>query len=196
MRVRTTTVLAPLTCLVLAGVLTTACTTDDARVERAESARREMARAAGALSATVLRPAAERAFARAGHPVQGVLTCANEPTAGRSSPEAGGQSAGTDGREEADREGDGAVEVHCTGTTRDGDPLVFEGRLRPEVLAERETGDDGLRGVFSGRVGGAEVFAMDCFQCAPALAGEDTGEGGPEPDGSGEAAGESGGGTG
>ncbi|OLT30657.1 hypothetical protein BJF83_08175 [Nocardiopsis sp. CNR-923] len=190
MRVRTTTVLAPLTCLALAGVLTTACTSDDARVERAQDARREMARAAGALSATVLRPAAERAFARSGHPVQGVLTCANEPSAGTSPAGAGERSAGTDDRTEAAEEDDGAVEVHCTGTTLAGDPLVFEGRLRPEVLAEREAGDDGLRGAFSGTVGGTEVFAMDCFQCAPALAGEDAEGGGARPHGSGETAGE------
>ncbi|MEV2276967.1 hypothetical protein AB0I72_15430 [Nocardiopsis sp. NPDC049922] len=196
MRVRTTTVLAPLACLLLASALTTACTTDDARVERAEAARREMARAAGALSATVLRPAAERAFARAGHPVQGVLTCANEPPSGSPSPGAGEQSAGAEGREEAEREGDGAVEVHCTGTTRDGDHLVFEGRLRTEVLADREAGDDGLHGVFSGRVGGAEVFTMDCFQCAPALAGETAEDGGAGSDGSEEAAGRTGDGTG
>ncbi|WP_017597713.1 hypothetical protein [Nocardiopsis lucentensis] len=174
MRVRATAVLTPLACLALAGVLTTACSTDDARVERARAAREEMARAAGALSVTALRPAAERAFARAGHPIDGVLACANEPPITPSGSEADQRSAEADERAEHGTD-ERTVRVHCTGTTRDGESVRFEGRLSPRTLAERETGDEGLRGAFNGSVGGAEVFAMDCFQCAPALAGDTAG---------------------
>ncbi|WP_116246908.1 hypothetical protein [Nocardiopsis sp. FIRDI 009] len=190
MGVRTTAVLTPLACMALAGVLTTACATDDARVERAEAAREEMARAAGALSVTALRPAAERAFARAGHPVEGILSCANGPAADPSdgaSPDGGAHGLSAEADERADRATDaGTVRVHCTGTTRDGRSVRFEGRLSPQLLAEREAGDEGLPGAFSGSVGGTEVFAMDCFQCAPAQvahapAGTDRG-----PDGAGE----------
>lgn len=121
----------------------------------ADPAAVELQRTAEALSVTVLRPGAERAFAREGHTLEGALECGTTPPADASpSQEA-----------EADR-GDTTV-VHCTGTTEAGDEVRFEGELSREALIARPAGDDGLPGTFVGTVDGDEVFRMDCLQCAP-----------------------------
>lgn len=154
MGVRSTAARAPLAAL-LAGAAwavvscSPAAETDPAAVE--------LRRTAEALSVTVLRPGAERAFAREGHPLDGSLECSTTPPAGASpSPEA----------EAAEREG--ATVVHCTGTTEAGAGARFEGELSREALIARPAGDDGLPGTFVGTVDGEEVFRMDCLQCAPA----------------------------
>ncbi|CAL9358105.1 hypothetical protein SUDANB121_00617 [Nocardiopsis dassonvillei] len=158
MGVRSTAARAPLAVL-LAGAAwavvscSSAAETDPAAVE--------LRRTAEALSVTVLRPGAERAFAREGHPLQGPLECSATPPSDAASPS----------REaEAAERGDATV-VHCTGTTEAGDTARFEGELSREALIARPAGDDGLPGTFVGTVGDEEVFRMDCLQCAPA-AGE------------------------
>lgn len=184
MGVRSTTLSISAT-LLLCGALTS-CTDPAPTEQEIDAERLELARAADALSASVLRPGVERAFARKGHPIDGTLTCAS-PTTARgpatsSSPSAeptpdeedtvtadGTEvGAGEEGREREEAEPvSGGLEVVCEGLDRDGAALRFEGRLSAEALAERPAGDDSLAGVFSGAVDGDEVFAMDCFQCAP-----------------------------
>ena len=177
MRIRSTAAV-PFAVLVLGGVLATSCSFG-ARDMEADTAQVELERAADALSATVLRPAAERAFAREGHPVPGGLTCGSRPQQEPSAPPSdsgtpgANRTAGTEGFEAPASPGSrgGRLEVHCSGETEDGAQAVFVGRLLRTAMAEREAGDDSLPGSFTGSVDGAEVFAMDCFQCSPA-AGE------------------------
>ena len=153
MGVRSTGTRAPLAVL-LAGAAwavvscSPAAETDPAAVE--------LRRTAEALSVTVLRPGAERAFAREGHPLEGALECGTTPPADASP------------SREADAEAGGTTVVHCTGTTEEGAPVRFEGELSREALIARPAGDDGLPGTFVGTVDGEEVFRMDCLQCAPA----------------------------
>ncbi|MFD3683993.1 hypothetical protein ACFWTE_04105 [Nocardiopsis sp. NPDC058631] len=177
MRVRSTTATAtvPFAVLVLGGVLATSCSFG-ARDMEADTAQVELERAADALSATVLRPAAERAFAREGHPVPGGLTCGSRPRQEPSAPPSdsgtpgANRTAGTEGFEApaSPEPRGGRLEVHCSGETEDGAQAVFVGRLLRTAMAEREAGDDSLPGSFTGSIDGAEVFAMDCFQCSPA----------------------------
>lgn len=207
MGVRSTTVLAPLSALLLACVLTTSCSPDGGGAQ-ADPERLELEAAAGALSASVLRPGAERAFARGGHTLEGGLECTNGPPAAPSA-EPGGSGAPADpspagdDTEEADGSGgapgadgaagvhlapgagrtsapeqDGALlAVHCTGVTGEGEEAVFEGRLDRADLAAREAGDDSLPGNFTGTVAGEQVFELDCFQCEAMAADDGTADG-------------------
>ena len=183
MRVRSTAVTVPFAVLVLGGVLATSCSTGARDVE-ADAAQVELERAADALSATVLRPGAERAFAREGHPVPGGLTCGSRPQGDPSAPSSDAdtpgvsRTAGTEGFEApaSPEPRGGQLEVHCTGETEDGAQAVFVGRLLRAAMAEREAGDDSLPGSFTGSVDGEEVFAMDCFQCSPAAKDADKAE--------------------
>ncbi|MEU3020473.1 hypothetical protein ABZ635_24120 [Nocardiopsis sp. NPDC007018] len=197
MGVRSTAATASLALLLCAPLAS--CTADEAPEQSADAALLELERAADALSVSILRPGAERAFARKGHPVAAPLECAAVPESAPSSAPsedlaegedavtAGGDeeaSPAPDGPESRGRERGGRLEVLCTGQSRDGAQVRFEGRLLREALAERAIGDDSLRGAFTGKVGEEEVFTMDCFQCSPANAptpgaGEDASA--PEP---------------
>ncbi|WP_431869572.1 hypothetical protein [Nocardiopsis eucommiae] len=178
MGVRSTTVTASLALLLCAPL--TSCTADEAPEQNADAALLELERAADALTVSVLRPGAERAFARKGHPVAAPLACAAVPEGGPGEdPAEDAVTAGGDQEEAGAREQEGAggeqtrggrLEVLCTGQSRDGEQVRFEGRLLREALAEREAGDDSLRGDFTGLVGEEEVFTMDCFQCSPSNA--------------------------
>lgn len=183
MRVRSTAATARFAALVLGGLLATSCS--GARDAEADAALVELGRAADALSATALRPGAERAFAREGHPVPGGLTCGGlpqgQPSASPALPGANRTAGAEDVGAPAAPRG-GRLEVRCTGRTEQGAEAVFEGRLLREALAERAPGDDSLPGSFTGAVDGARVFSMDCLQCAPAA--EDAEEAGePVPGG-------------
>lgn len=154
MGVRSTAVRAPLAVL-LAGAAWAVVSCSPAT--EADPVAVELRRTAEALAVTVLRPGAERAFAREGHPLAGGLECSATPPAGASpSPEAGAAERG------------GATVVHCTGETEEGVPVRFQGELSREALVARPAGDDGLPGTFVGTVDGEEVFRMDCLQCVPA----------------------------
>ncbi len=184
MGVRSTTVTASLALLLCAALAS--CTAEEAPEPDADAALLELEQAADALSVTVLRPGAERAFARKGHPVDGSLSCTTTPqeavegeedavTAGGAEEEAppaqetaGQGQGGQEPTGSTSQARGGQLEVLCTGHSRDGEEIRFEGRLLREALAGRETGDDSLRGDFTGLVAGDEVFAMDCFQCSPA----------------------------
>lgn len=186
MGVRSTTISISAT-LLLCGALTS-CTDTAPTEQEIDAEHLELARAADALSASVLRPGVERAFARKGHPIDGTLTCSSpavpsEPEASGSpssspSPETtrdgqdtvtahGAQDESEEGAEEGEEPVSGDLAVICEGLDRDGATLRFEGRLSSEALAERTPGDDSLPGSFAGTVDGDEVFTMDCFQCAP-----------------------------
>ncbi|MEU2973040.1 hypothetical protein [Nocardiopsis alba] len=180
MRVHSTTAAASLA-LLLCGALAS-CAPAGPTEQEIDAARLELTKAADALSVSVLRPGAERAFARKGHPVEGALVCStpsgspseetssapgpleepdstvsNEPlTAGESVLE--------------DEDGEERLRVVCTGRGREGEQLRFEGSLLVNALAERGEGDDSLRGDFLGVVDGEELFTMDCFQCSPEAA--------------------------
>ncbi|WP_304454935.1 hypothetical protein [Nocardiopsis sp. YSL2] len=195
MRVRSTTVLAPLSALLLACVLTTSCALDDGDQE-ADPERLELEAAAGALSVSVLRPGAERAFARGGHTLDGGLQCTNEAPA-EPSADPGGSAPADDGTEEADGSGGaadtgeasppdqdgGLLAVYCTGVTGEGEEAAFEGRLARADLAARGAGDDSLPGDFTGSVAGEQVFELDCFQCAPVAAADGNGAEGDQAEG-------------
>ncbi|PWV55182.1 hypothetical protein [Nocardiopsis sp. L17-MgMaSL7] len=182
MGVRSTTVTASLALLLCAPL--TSCTADEAPEQSPDAALLELERAADALSVSVLRPGAERAFARKGHPVAAPLDCTAVPEGGPSAEPsedlaedavtAGGaeEPSASPGAEGApgQRARGGRLEVRCTGQSRDGEQIRFQGRLLIEALAEREAGDDSLHGAFTGLVGEEEVFTMDCFQCSPANA--------------------------
>ncbi|MBE1458550.1 hypothetical protein H4W79_002764 [Nocardiopsis terrae] len=188
MGVRSTAVTASMALLLCATL--TSCSTEEAPEQEADTALLELEQAADALSVTILRPGAERAFARKGHPVDGSLSCTTAPADGPSPDpsEGGGESVTADGArataadqeatEGAPRVRGGRLEVFCTGQSRTGEQVSFEGRLRRGALAEREEGDDSLRGDFTGRVDGEEVFAMDCFQCSPTPSQASEGDGG------------------
>ena len=171
MGVRSTTATASLALLLCVSL--TSCTADEATDEEVDTALLELERAADALSVTILRPGAERAFARKGHPVAAPLTCtaagsADPSDAPSETPAADGAVEGGTADEDArEQAGSGRLAVLCTGHSRDGEDLRFEGQLQREALAGREVGDDSLRGVFTGLAGEEEVFTMDCFQCAP-----------------------------
>jgi hypothetical protein len=188
MGVRSTTVTASLALLLCATLAS--CTAEEAPEPEVDSALLELERAADALSVTILRPGAERAFARKGHPVGAPLNCTAvapaDPSADPSQEreelaEGDGDAATPEGTGDAGEARGGRLEVVCTGESRQGQQLHFEGRLLLEALAGRDEGDDSLRGEFTGLAGGDEVFAMDCFQCSPA---------GSEPAGKGSGAGE------
>ncbi|WP_017555672.1 hypothetical protein [Nocardiopsis baichengensis] len=112
--------------------------------------------AASGLSASMLRPQAEEAFSRKGHPIAGRLEC--------SAPE------GSDSEE--------VMRVVCTGITRDEEQAEVSGRIGYAAVTGREAGDDGLPGRFVGRVAGDEVFVVTCFDCKPepVAPGRDRGE--------------------
>lgn len=183
MGVRSTTVTAWLALLLCATL--TSCTAEEAPEQEVDTALLELERAADALSVRILRPGAERAFARKGHPVDGSLSCRAAAPAGPSAEHseelaasdedavtAGETEAGEDPGEEGTVENipkarGGRLEVLCTGQSREGEEIRFEGRLLREALAGREDGDDSLRGEFIGLVGEDEVFTTDCFQCSP-----------------------------
>ncbi|MBR8742393.1 hypothetical protein DSY14_11760 [Nocardiopsis sp. MG754419] len=176
MGVRSTTVTVSAT-LLLCGALTS-CAASGPTVQEIEATDAELARAADALSASLVRPGAERAFARNGHPVEGTLTCTSP--AAPAEPDETGPSSTAPSAEESDTvtadgenaEGDeevlaGSLEVVCSGQDRDGATLRFEGRPSAEALAARDEGEDGLPGRFTGSVDGEELFAMDCIRCEP-----------------------------
>ncbi|GAA1465906.1 hypothetical protein NE857_17680 [Nocardiopsis exhalans] len=189
MGVRSTTVTASLALLLCVSL--TSCTADGATEEEVDAALLELELAADALSVTILRPGAERAFARKGHPVAAPLTCTavsgdepseelaqgeeNSVTAGGTEAEQDPVADDTDADgsredgpgEDTREERGGRLAVLCTGHSRDGEELRFEGQLLREALAGREVGDDSLRGAFTGLVGEEEVFTMNCFQCSP-----------------------------
>ncbi|MFE1099570.1 hypothetical protein ACFW4K_03560 [Nocardiopsis alba] len=186
MRVHSTTAATSLA-LLLCGALAS-CAPAGPTEQEIDAARLELTKAADALSVSVLRPGAERAFARKGHPVEGALVCStpsgspSEETSSAPGPLEGPEAtasnepltAGDDGAaggvlEEDD--GEGRLRVVCTGRGREGEQLRFEGSLLVTALAERGEGDDSLRGDFLGVVDGEELFTMDCFQCSPEAAG-------------------------
>ncbi|MBV2365064.1 hypothetical protein ACFPZ0_23015 [Streptomonospora nanhaiensis] len=106
-----------------------------------------LAAATGELSAVLLRPEAEQAFERKGHPIEGALQCRSP-------------------------EGDAAeLTVVCSGRTEDGEKARFEGRVDPAALAAQRAEDEGLPGAYTGTVAGREVFRMTCFNCEPKKAG-------------------------
>lgn len=169
MRVRSTTTVAPFVALLLSAAMVS-CSTG--RGQESDTAHLELERAATALSATVLRPGAERAFQRHDHPLDGGLSCTTQSHEPGEPP---------DDRQQNAKASDGASEdrylvVHCTGRTEEGHDALFEGRLSRAALAERAAGDDSLQGLFTGRVGDTEVFTMDCLQCSPGPADEGTPE--------------------
>ncbi|GAB3485166.1 hypothetical protein [Nocardiopsis coralliicola] len=100
----------------------------------------------GELSSSLLRPKAEQAFERKGHPIAGRLECT------------------------ADRDNEKAVQVDCAGVTRDEEQAEFTAQMDYSQLAGRDAGDDGLAGRFIGRVAGEEVYVMNCFSCKPSPA--------------------------
>ena len=154
MGVRSTGARAPLAVLLAGAAWAVASCSPSAEIDPAEV---ELRRTAQALSVTVLRPGAERAFAREGHRLQGPLECGTAPVLDGASPS-----------READADPDGTTAVHCTGTTEAGSEARFTGELSPKALIARPVGDDGLPGTFVGTVDGEEVFRMDCLQCTPA----------------------------
>ncbi|MFJ6020392.1 hypothetical protein ACIQFP_13660 [Nocardiopsis alba] len=186
MRVHSTTATTSLA-LLLCGALAS-CAPAGPTEQEIDAARLELTKAADALSVSVLRPGAERAFARKGHPVEGALVCSTpsgSPSEETSSapgpleePEATVSNepltAGEGGAAESvleDEDGEERLRVVCTGRGREGEQLRFEGSLLVNALAERGEGDDSLRGDFLGVVDGEELFTMDCFQCSPEAAG-------------------------
>ncbi|MBE2999408.1 hypothetical protein IDM40_11935 [Nocardiopsis sp. HNM0947] len=198
MGVRSTAVTAPLAATLLCGALVSCSNGQD----EADEAMAELEKAAGNLSATALRPAAERAFARNGHPLPEGLVCSTQAPGAPSPSDAPEEEEGTEARaegpgvaaptftaapdlgptftaapdQEADEEAEGYLMVVCTGDTEDGDEASFEAMLPRQALAARDEGDDALPGEFTGRVGEEEVFTMDCLQCAPEAEAQDEGE--------------------
>lgn len=124
--------------LLLAGVVgldgCTAADSEDVQTLRS---------ATGELSAVLLRPEAEQAFEREGHPVRGSLSCRS-------------RDAGTD-----------QLTVVCEGESADGGELRFRGRIDPNTVAAQPGPAEGLPGDFTGTAGGDEVFRMNCFNCEP-----------------------------
>lgn len=167
MRVRSTAAVVSSAVLLL-GATTTSCSTGQSQ-EETDAAQLELERAATALSATVLRPGAERAFERQEHPLDGDLSCTTQAHEHDEQSEEEQQNVETS----EDASGDRYLVVHCTGRTEGGEDALFEGRLLRAALAERAAGDDSLQGDFTGRVGETEVFRMDCLQCSAEPAEED-----------------------
>lgn len=165
MRVRSTAAVVSSAVLLL-GATTTSCSTGQSQ-EEADAAQLELERAATALSVTVLRPGAERAFERQDHPLDGGLSCTTQ---------AHEHDEQQNVETSEDASGDRYLVVHCTGRTEDGEDALFEGRLLRAALAERAADDDSLQGDFTGRVGETEVFRMDCLQCSAEPAEEDPSE--------------------
>lgn len=124
--------------LLLAGVLAlggcTAGPSEEVRTLRA---------ATGELSAVLLRPEAEQAFEREGHPVEGNLACRSR------------------------KRGPDRLVVVCNGSSDDDRELRFRGRIDPATVAAQPKPDEGLPGAFTGKAGGEEVFRMNCFNCEP-----------------------------
>ena len=170
MRVRSTAAVVSSVVLLL-GATTTSCSTGQSQ-EEADAAQLELERVATALSATVLRPGAERAFERQDHPLDGGLSCTTQAHEHNEQSEDEQQSA----EASEDTSGDRYLVVHCTGRTEGGEDAHFEGRLLRAALAERAADDDSLQGDFTGRVGETEVFRMDCLQCSAEPAEEDPSE--------------------
>lgn len=164
MRVRSTTAVAPFAALLLGAALTS-CSGQ----EEADAAHLELERAATALSATALRPGAERAFERHDHPLSDGLSCSTQSHE-HSEPMDGEQQNAEASEDTSENK---HLMVHCTGRTEEGDDALFEGHLLRATLAERAADDDSLQGSFTGRVGDTEVFSMDCLQCSPEPADED-----------------------
>ena len=163
MRVRSTAAVVSSAVLLL-GTTTISCSTGQSR-EEADAAQLELERAATALSATVLRPGAERAFERQDRPLDGGLSCTTQAHEHNERSE--------DEQQDAEASEDRYLVVHCTGRTEGGEDAHFEGRLLRAALAERAADDDSLQGDFTGRVGETEVFRMDCLQCSAEPAEED-----------------------
>ncbi|WP_017591874.1 hypothetical protein [Nocardiopsis potens] len=126
---------APALLAAAAALPLSACAADgDAEAARA---------AAGGLSASLVRPRAEAAFERKGHPISGRLECSTAP------------------------DEEGALLIDCSGTTFEEEDAEFSGRIEYRAIADRPPGDDGVPGRFVGKVSGEQVYVMDCFSCRP-----------------------------
>jgi len=185
MGVRSTTALAPLAAVLLCGALGS-CSSGP---EDADATTAELEQAAENLSATALRPEAERTFARHGHPLPEGLVCSVEAPGTPSPSKAPSDSGGTGTRADGpggsgptftaapgqgptftaapEEEPQSYLMVVCTGRTEDGEEASFEAALPRRALATGELGEDRLSGEFVGRVGKEELFTTDCLQCSP-----------------------------
>lgn len=175
MGVHPTTATAPLAAVLLCGALAS-CSSGQ---EGAGATAAELEQAAQNLSATDLRPGAERAFANHGHPLSEGLVCSIEtpgaPSPSGTPPDFEAAKTRTDGTggpgpafSAAPEEGpDRYLMVVCTGRTEDGGQASFEAKLPRQVLTSGEEGEDGLPGEFVGRVDREELFTTDCLQCSP-----------------------------
>ncbi|QBI54207.1 hypothetical protein [Streptomonospora litoralis] len=112
---------------------------------------RTLRSATGELSAVLLRPEAEQAFEREGHPVAGSLSCSSAED-------------GTD-----------RLTVVCSGTSAEGGELRFRGRVDPATVAGQPGAAEGLPGAYTGTAAGEQVFRMNCFNCEPREPEEETG---------------------
>ncbi|GAA1784912.1 MULTISPECIES: hypothetical protein [Streptomonospora] len=109
-----------------------------------------MRTATAELSAVLLRPEAEEAFEREGHPVRGGLECRSRT-----------------------RE-DEPLTVVCTGRSAEDGKLRFRGRIDPGAVASQPDLAEGLPGTYTGTADGDEVFRMNCFNCEPGELEEDS----------------------
>ncbi|GHD19918.1 hypothetical protein [Nocardiopsis kunsanensis] len=184
MGVRSTAALAPLAAVLLCGALAS-CSSGQ---EEPDATRAELERAAEDLSATALRPGAERAFASHGHPLSEGLVCSVEapgspsPSRTPSDSEKGGTPAdgpagdgptftaapelGPTFTAAPEEEPQGYLMVVCTGRTEEGEEASFEATLPRRALLSGQEGGDGLSGEFVGRVDREELFSTDCLQCS------------------------------
>lgn len=185
MGVRSTAATAPLFAVLLCGALVS-CSSGH---EEADATMAELEQAAENLSATVLRPGAERAFATHGHPLPEGLVCSVEAPGAPSPSKAPSDSEGIQTRADGpggagptftaapapgptfiaapEEEPEGYLMVVCTGRTEDGEEASFEATLPRQALASGDKGEDGLPGEFVGRVDREELFTTDCLQCSP-----------------------------
>lgn len=185
MGVRSTTALAPLAAVLLCGALGS-CSSGP---EEADATMAELEEAAENLSATALRPDAERSFASHGHPLPEGLVCSVEapgtPPPSKAPSDSGGTGTRVDGpggsgptftaapgqdptfTAAPEEEPQGYLMVVCTGRTEDGEEASFEATLPRRALISGEMGEDGLSGEFVGRVDQEELFTTDCLQCSP-----------------------------
>lgn len=184
MGVRSTAATAPLAAVLLCGALAS-CSSGQ---EEADATMAELEQSAENLSATALRPGAERAFASHGHPLPEGLVCSVEtpgappPSGAPSDSEDTGTPADGPGGAgptftaapdlgptftAAPEEDQGYLMVVCTGRTEDGGAASFEATLPRQALTAGEGGQGGLSGEFVGRVDREEVFTTDCLQCSP-----------------------------
>ncbi|MDA0566930.1 hypothetical protein LG943_21815 [Streptomonospora sp. S1-112] len=146
---RTTTRLAAGALLLAAGALLLAAAACSGA--EADPGAETLARATGELSAVLLRPEAEEAFERKGHPIEGHLEC---------------RSLRGDAPELA-----AEMTVVCAGRTEDGERARFEGRVDPAAVTAQRAEAEGLPGTYTGTVAEREVFRMTCFNCEPKESG-------------------------